>query len=187
MRHTTRSVFSNKRDDDARFGIGIQAPRCKYCNSLVSELTFIIDVCANCRIKCKLEQEARASANRKRSQSGLIGTLKQRISSALARSLKENFRGREKPNLTMTFLLRLYDSQKGKCALSGRDLSLGSIELNKYDANVLSIDRIDSSKGYVEDNVQFVTYQINVAKGRHSNEEFIAMCQDVVNKNSSNS
>jgi len=42
-----------------------------------------------------------------------------------------------------------------------------------------SIDRIDSSKGYIEGNIQLVTARTNVAKGNMSNNEFINYCKKV--------
>jgi hypothetical protein len=45
-----------------------------------------------------------------------------------------------------------------------------------------SIDRIDSSKGYVYDNVQLVTAKTNFSKGNMSNEEYIEQCRKVIKK-----
>ena len=42
-----------------------------------------------------------------------------------------------------------------------------------------SIDRIDSSKGYIPDNIQLVTARTNVAKGNMNNHEFIEYCKKV--------
>ena len=42
-----------------------------------------------------------------------------------------------------------------------------------------SIDRIDSSKGYVKGNIQLVTAKTNVAKGNMSNDEFTNYCKKV--------
>lgn len=43
-----------------------------------------------------------------------------------------------------------------------------------------SLDRIDSAKGYVEGNVQWVHKRINLMKGTLSEKDFIAFCQMVV-------
>lgn len=42
-----------------------------------------------------------------------------------------------------------------------------------------SIDRIDSSKGYVPGNIQIVTARTNIAKGNMSNKELVAYCKKV--------
>lgn len=61
------------------------------------------------------------------------------------------------------------------CSISGRPIKL---EVNHIDG--ASIDRIDADKGYTENNV-FVTSQIvNKARGEMTIDEFVKMCQDVV-------
>jgi hypothetical protein len=42
-----------------------------------------------------------------------------------------------------------------------------------------SIDRIDSSQGYVPGNIQLVTAKTNVSKGNMNNKEFIEYCKSV--------
>ena len=49
------------------------------------------------------------------------------------------------------------------------------------DINNMSLDRIDSSKGYVEDNICITTIAINIAKNDLSKEDFIEMCKTVAN------
>lgn len=49
------------------------------------------------------------------------------------------------------------------------------------DINNMSLDRIDSSKGYVEDNICITTIAINIAKNDLSKEDFIEMCKKVAN------
>lgn len=69
-------------------------------------------------------------------------------------------------DLTEEYLQTLWT---GKCALSGID-----IFNSKRQKNILSsasLDRIDSSKGYVKGNVQFVAYGINLAKNSFSDND----------------
>lgn len=47
----------------------------------------------------------------------------------------------------------------------------------------MSIDRIDSSKNYENDNVQLVDKRINMMKGSLSNEEFVNLCTKVAEFN----
>ena len=83
------------------------------------------------------------------------------------------------------FLWNLFLEQEGKCKLSGLDLNLkynlikGSID---YKVVTASLDRIDSSKGYVEDNVQWVHKTINILKSTLTNDEFIFFCKKVAKK-----
>lgn len=89
---------------------------------------------------------------------------------------------KERPhNLTIDYLLRLLAEQNGKCALTGRILvPSNSKTKSESHPNTISIDRIDSDKGYVEGNVRLVTYIVNAAKNRFSDEELIQMCRDVI-------
>jgi hypothetical protein len=62
---------------------------------------------------------------------------------------------------------------------------LGNRKEHKYSATskvTASLDRIDSSKGYVEGNVQWVHKRINIMKNDLSDSEFIEWCR-VVSKN----
>ena len=47
---------------------------------------------------------------------------------------------------------------------------------HKYKA---SLDRIDSSKGYTPNNIQFTTWICNQAKNNLDEVDFIEMCKDV--------
>lgn len=64
-----------------------------------------------------------------------------------------------------------YSKQGGLCALTG--LKMGGGSKSPYRP---SIDRIDSSKGYFADNVQFVCSVVNVMKNKISEPEFIRLC-----------
>jgi hypothetical protein len=58
----------------------------------------------------------------------------------------------------------------GKCAISGIDI-LHKSKDKKTDMFSASLDRIDSSKGYIKGNVQFVALGVNYAKNGFTNEE----------------
>ena len=74
-------------------------------------------------------------------------------------------------SLTTKFLTDLWDAQQGKCALCGSEL--GYIGTDWCSA---SIDRINPSHGYLEDNVQWTHWRCNDAKSNMSNEDFVTMC-----------
>jgi len=79
-------------------------------------------------------------------------------------------------DLSAEFLWNLFESQKGKCALTGVDIVLvNKIKNNNVDWNVItaSLDRKDSSNGYTEDNVQWVHKTINRLKNNYSLEELL--------------
>lgn len=75
-------------------------------------------------------------------------------------------------NITIEYLSNLYLLQNKKCALTGDDL----LSLDNA-----SLDRIDSSKGYIEGNVQWVTSQANVSKHIMTLEELYEFCRKVLN------
>lgn len=74
--------------------------------------------------------------------------------------------------------------QKGLCALSGIEIKFA----NSYDDatnQTASIDRIDSLKGYISGNIQWVHKHINKIKQDFSDDYFIELCKNVT-KNQSN-
>lgn len=90
------------------------------------------------------------------------------------------------------YIKEIWDRQGGKCALSGIDMlnlpeKLSSTFLNgPRHPFKPSLDRIDSSKGYVKGNVQWVCTIVNLAKADFAQNDFLRMCvetarrQDVV-------
>lgn len=75
------------------------------------------------------------------------------------------------------YLADLLTSQEFKCALTGWDIDAKNVA-----KNTASLDRIDSSIGYVEGNVQWVHKMVNMCKQQYTQEEFLSMCDAVSNK-----
>jgi len=69
-------------------------------------------------------------------------------------------------DLDLEFLLDLLEKQNYRCALTKIRLAH-----QRYNPRSVSIDRIDSTKGYLKDNVQLVCIFINRAKNDYSQEE----------------
>lgn len=92
-------------------------------------------------------------------------------------SIKSGASKRDIPfDLSAEFLWNLFESQKGKCALTGVDIILvNKIKNNNVNWDVISasLDRKDSSKGYTEDNVQWVHKTINRLKNNYPLEELL--------------
>lgn len=76
-------------------------------------------------------------------------------------------------NITKNYLEKLLERQDFKCALTGRTFS--------NDLSNVSIDRIDSNKGYIYGNVQLVLWQVNGMKSDLPQEEFVKICGEVWN------
>jgi hypothetical protein len=71
--------------------------------------------------------------------------------------------------------------QEGKCALTGRKMTLGESGTKK-DKDLLSVDRINHNLPHVKGNVRLVTYQANLARNIFTDEELLEFCWDVVTK-----
>lgn len=80
-------------------------------------------------------------------------------------------------NLTVKFGWELFLQQNKKCALTGIEIYFP--QKGKLFGGTASLDRIDSSKGYVENNVQWVHKDINMMKQSYSQEYFVEMCTKV--------
>lgn len=96
--------------------------------------------------------------------------------------LKSNAKSKNRKfELSKEYLWNLFLQQNKKCILSGLDLCFNSKQ-SKYDGNA-SLDRIDSSEGYIEGNVQWVHKDINYMKQEYSVDYLIEMCRKVVLQN----
>jgi hypothetical protein len=81
-------------------------------------------------------------------------------------------------NITPNYCWNLFVTQNGKCALSGIELCFAK---NSRDySSTASLDRIDSSKGYIEGNVQWVHKHVNIMKNKFTEQYFINLCQKIV-------
>ena len=70
--------------------------------------------------------------------------------------------------IDLDFLVSLYEQQDGKCAISQHPMTI------KFKCPYsVSIDRIDSSQGYIPGNVQLLCQTMNLAKNSFKNEDII--------------
>ena len=74
--------------------------------------------------------------------------------------------------VSMDFLWNLFLNQNHICAITGDYIK---------SLSGASLDRIDSSKGYTEDNVQWVTCQANLSKHIMSMDSLYEFCRKVLN------
>lgn len=86
-------------------------------------------------------------------------------------------KGRKKIILSITKeeAWQLFLKQNRKCALSGIELTFPI--KSKDRSYTASLDRIDSSKGYTLDNVQWVHKDINIMKNKFNQTHFINFCK----------
>ena len=75
-------------------------------------------------------------------------------------------------------LLDVFEVQQGLCAYTKLPLVATA---NQF--NTISLDRIDSSKGYHKDNIQLVCAAINKMKQEYTEQMFISLCHLVAQNN----
>lgn len=76
---------------------------------------------------------------------------------------------------------KLITDQDNKCALTGVELNWKWEKMGRRicPPDRASLDRIDSTKGYVPGNIQLVTDIVNRCKNAYSQPEFLEMCRRV--------
>lgn len=99
--------------------------------------------------------------------------LKVRLSAAKNRAIKKNLEF----SITLEYLIKVLEDQQNRCVYTGLEFDNSNENLS------ISVDRIDSSKGYIEGNIQLVLSTINYMKSNMTSEEFIYFCE-LVYKNS---
>lgn len=81
-------------------------------------------------------------------------------------------------SITIDYAQKLLELQNFKCALSGVKL-ISNILNRKSSLNTASLDRIDSTKGYIEGNVQWVHKDVNFMKQDNTDEDYTRWCKKV--------
>ncbi len=75
-------------------------------------------------------------------------------------------------------LLEMYKEQRGRCALSGRIMTIiwgkGLVPSN------MSLDRIDNDKGYTMDNIRLTCRASNWMRNEMSDEDLKGWCEDIL-------
>lgn len=77
-------------------------------------------------------------------------------------------------SLTIEEIWNLYLQQNKRCALTGLEIAFGE---KARDLATASLDRIDSSRGYEKDNIQWVHKKINTMKMDLDLQEFMNYCK----------
>lgn len=80
-------------------------------------------------------------------------------------------------DLDLDTIYDLWNNQSGFCFYTGRRMRF---EIGFPDS--VSLDRIDSSRGYLNDNIALCQKQVNIMKNDATIEELITFCKDVLNK-----
>jgi len=86
-------------------------------------------------------------------------------------------------NLTKDDLINLFKKQEGKCAISGIEMTYTTGKGTGIIPDNVSVDRIDSSKGYSKDNVQLVCSIVNIMKSNLPLNKLVYYCKQIINNN----
>lgn len=84
--------------------------------------------------------------------------------------------------VSIEYLWDLFLKQNRKCALTGEELYFNPTFKDKTNKTA-SPDRIDSTKGYIEGNIQWVHRDVNKIKKNIPNDRFIEICLAIANYN----
>jgi hypothetical protein len=84
-------------------------------------------------------------------------------------------------NVTIEYLWALFLKQNRRCAYTGEELRFGTFK-DEARLATASLDRIDSNKGYVEGNLQWIHKTLNVMKQDLPSDIFITWCKKVSSK-----
>lgn len=157
-----------------------------YYLTLAKETTKACNKCSFKVNNIKLSESFINKSNENKSLNDISGTLYAHIKRK-AKERNLDF------NLSKDFLWNLYEKQNKKCALSGISITLskeikysqyGDYKSGKPNWKIItaSLDRIDSSKGYEEDNVQWIHKDINFMKNSYNQDYFVNLCM-LISKN----
>lgn len=90
-----------------------------------------------------------------------------------------------KIEITQNEAWELFLKQNGKCALTGRELVFKKYIGKRngkdiYSEGTASLDRIDSSQGYIKKNIQWVHKDVNWLKNKFDEKKLLQICKEIV-------
>jgi hypothetical protein len=157
-----KSVLSFNKDKTKKFGIGGE---CKPCASKTAHEYYAKN---STHIKKRVSKYSESYLPKQHRD--VISRLKNLCTKAKNRT--------KEFNLIDLDLLDLWDKQDGRCAYTKLPLLATA---NQF--NTVSLDRVDSSKGYVVGNIQLVCSAINKMKQEYTEEMFLLFCLLVTQNN----
>lgn len=136
-----------------------------------------------CYLTCKGRTKCKACASKARRLNG-NGIPSHFYSTIRAGARKRDLKFDE-TGLSKKWLFSLYLKQNKKCALTGLDITFAETNIDHDKGkSTASLDRIDSSMGYVQENVQWVHKDINMMKQGFLEDYFKSICQAVASHTS---
>lgn len=106
-----------------------------------------------------------------------INSVRKQLGSKLRAGLK---RRPSKNAPSIDDLVAMYEAQEGKCALTGIVMTrLGG----RIMQTSISLDRIDSKKGYSKDNIRLICHAVNAFKGPWTDDMMFDMAEALLRRN----
>lgn len=98
--------------------------------------------------------------------------LRRKLGSCLQQVRKRAERKHIPIDIDINYLIDLYHKENGACCLTGLVMELQPLVGCRANPYAISLDRIDSTKGYTKDNVRLVIWYMNWAMGGYGEKEF---------------
>lgn len=99
---------------------------------------------------------------------------------AIGKNLRRALERRPTENpITVKQAVEIWKKQEGRCALSGVMMTWGK---GAFYPTSISLDRIDSTKGYTVDNVRLLCYAVNAMKGVWDDAHVHEIAQGIVER-----
>lgn len=136
---------------------------CSSCQKRKSIELFHGNICRECE---RTVEKIRYKINSQNPTIEEVAKYKIKSSKERAKKIKKEF------SLTEEDFLELYVKQNGRCYYTNESLGL-----LRGSEDALSIDRIDSSKGYSKENCVLCLYRINLMKNDMQMEHFVKLCK----------
>lgn len=119
----------------------------------------------------RLESRQKRLLEKKRGEPDQV-LLRRKLGSCLQQARKRAERKHIPIDIDIHYLLDIYHKQNGACCLTGLVMELRPLVGHRVNPYAISLDRIDSTKGYTKDNVRLIIWYMNWAMGAYGEKEF---------------
>ena len=152
-------------------------PRLNHESDVIEQQRAAIERVKDAKPAATKRRRARVSAD---IQGALRISLKKATDNAKARAAKKE----REFAITRTDVQKMLEKQQWRCAVSGLmfDLSYDAECKFSYNPFGISIDRVDSAKGYTKDNVRLVLTAVNFALNEWGHDVYLRIAKAVVGK-----
>lgn len=161
--------------------------KCSVCNEIKPPSEYHSHTSSTDGLQGRCKSCSFIAQQKSKEKTGVYGFLKDRIRNAKANAQRKSTkRPSIEFNIDFDHIKKLYEAQNGLCAVSGIEMTYISYNTNDFrikNPHNISLDRIDSSKGYVPGNVQLVCCIINYMKWDTDMDVFLDACKRVVEHN----